>query len=508
MKKTIIIGIDGGTWNNLMPWIKQKFLPYFAEIINNGVHGITTSTIPSLTCPAVPSFYTGKSPVKTRTFGFRKSDGGIVTSKDIKGTRFWDVLGRNNINSIIIGLRTTYPPKIKKGVLVSSLLAPSEESDFVYPHSEKVHFKGFFSEDLTKNEKLSLQNKDREKLANKFNSRIKKRFALLDKYKQNKKFDFELMYINSTDGLQHRLWNNQELILKGYKTAEEEIKKYMKKEKNANFIFFSDHGFGPCASRVFYVNQALENLNMLKHKRKWYLPRYNKLYYRIGWKLNKHLPEKMYRKVFKLVKGQKKSNHIFNIDPPESDGESINMKQTKAYLSQKWGISIVKENVTDYETFRTELIKTLEKIKDETGGKVFEKIYKKEEIYPDSKQHQRIPDIIFILNHDFEPRAGNSKNIFEDRNIKPHLEGTHDFQQKGIFMAYGPDIKKGFKLEKPINICDIAPTILHMYNIPIPNDMDGRVIKEIFKEHSEYHKRKIVRQEYSEVNETIAEINI
>ena len=34
-------------------------------------------------------------------------------------------------------------------------------------------------------------------------------------------------------------------------------------------------------------------------------------------------------------------------------------------------------------------------------------------------------------------------------------------------------------LAKVLRIVDIAPTILHMFNVPIPRDMDGRVLKEI-----------------------------
>jgi len=49
----------------------------------------------------------------------------------------------------------------------------------------------------------------------------------------------------------------------------------------------------------------------------------------------------------------------------------------------------------------------------------------------------------------------------------------------GIFVAKGPRIKKGIKIDGA-KIYDIAPTILHIFGLPIPNEMDGRVLKEIF----------------------------
>ena len=48
-------------------------------------------------------------------------------------------------------------------------------------------------------------------------------------------------------------------------------------------------------------------------------------------------------------------------------------------------------------------------------------------------------------------------------------------------MAYGQEIKKGQTLPKA-HITDLAPTILYALGMAIPTDMDGRVLKEIFKE--------------------------
>ena len=46
-------------------------------------------------------------------------------------------------------------------------------------------------------------------------------------------------------------------------------------------------------------------------------------------------------------------------------------------------------------------------------------------------------------------------------------------------MALGPKVKKGrFGIA---SVYDIAPTILHMFNLPLGKKMDGRPLKEIFK---------------------------
>ena len=61
----------------------------------------------------------------------------------------------------------------------------------------------------------------------------------------------------------------------------------------------------------------------------------------------------------------------------------------------------------------------------------------------------------------------------------------------GIFMAYGKDIKKEYTTQGA-NIVDVAPTILHKLGVPIPKDMDGKVLQNIFVDSSELQKKEIV----------------
>lgn len=75
--------------------------------------------------------------------------------------------------------------------------------------------------------------------------------------------------------------------------------------------------------------------------------------------------------------------------------------------------------------------------------------------------------------------------VFKPR--KDEWAGTHKVH--GIFIAYGKDIKKNYKINE-VKIYDIAPTILHIFNLPIPNDIDGKVLIEIFEPESEIARRK------------------
>jgi len=48
----------------------------------------------------------------------------------------------------------------------------------------------------------------------------------------------------------------------------------------------------------------------------------------------------------------------------------------------------------------------------------------------------------------------------------------------GMVLAYGPAVRPGVVVENA-QIVDLAPTILHVMGVPIPDSMDGRVLGEI-----------------------------
>ena len=66
-------------------------------------------------------------------------------------------------------------------------------------------------------------------------------------------------------------------------------------------------------------------------------------------------------------------------------------------------------------------------------------------------------------------------------------------RNNGTFIAWGSNIKRNFELN--VRIYDIAPTILYMFGLPIPRDVDGRILKEIFKDNAKIQKNEKKRIE-------------
>ena len=59
---------------------------------------------------------------------------------------------------------------------------------------------------------------------------------------------------------------------------------------------------------------------------------------------------------------------------------------------------------------------------------------------------------------------------------------TSPWEINGVFAAFGPDIKTGVRSDIPTSNADLAPTIAFLTDIPVPKEMDGRVLREILKQ--------------------------
>lgn len=58
----------------------------------------------------------------------------------------------------------------------------------------------------------------------------------------------------------------------------------------------------------------------------------------------------------------------------------------------------------------------------------------------------------------------------------------HNFEAiDGVIIVKGPHIKRNYSINSA-SILDVAPTILYLFNLNIPEDMDGKVLLDIFKD--------------------------
>jgi predicted AlkP superfamily phosphohydrolase/phosphomutase len=107
-------------------------------------------------------------------------------------------------------------------------------------------------------------------------------------------------------------------------------------------------------------------------------------------------------------------------------------------------------------------------------------VWKAEDIYH-GPYVESAPDIVFSIDGgrcEIDAKVGEGR-IFADGAPLTSWTGTH--VKDGVFIACGPEIRKDFRLEGA-SIMDVTPTVLKLFGIPQNNEMDGRILDEIFVE--------------------------
>jgi predicted AlkP superfamily phosphohydrolase/phosphomutase len=258
-------------------------------------------------------------------------------------------------------------------------------------------------------------------------------------------------------------------------------------DENTTLMLMSDHGFGPF-HKFIHVNNWLRQQGWLRLKRDpWSRAKtalfdlglapmtlYN-LLMRIGMG---HLKREVVR-----GRGQSLLKTLFlsfdDVDWPQTAAYSLgNIGQIRLNVRGREPQGAV-EPGSDYQSVRDEIIARLRELRDpETGEPVVEDIYRREEIYW-GDHVEAGADIVFIPTRmeyfGFGEYEFGSNQIIEA--MERGISGTH--RLNGMFLMWGRPVRPGVWLEGA-QITDLAPTILHLMSQPIPDDMDGQVLTDVF----------------------------
>ena len=133
----------------------------------------------------------------------------------------------------------------------------------------------------------------------------------------------------------------------------------------------------------------------------------------------------------------------------------------------------------DYERTLEEITDQLYQMKDpETNESIIDQVYRGEDLYS-GPYLPNAPDL-FPMSKEFRYHLRGDYLFMSNHWIEKFwlISGFH--RAKGILMAMGPNVKKGHRVEGK-NILDIAPTVLSLMGVPIPSDMDGQCLLDLFE---------------------------
>jgi predicted AlkP superfamily phosphohydrolase/phosphomutase len=512
MRKVFVLGLDGATGDLLYPWAKEGLLPNFRTILDRGTWGKLTSTLPPLTVPAWMSFMTGKKPEKHGLFDFvyRLPDSYEVYPVNntlCSEASIWSLLSEADKKVGVLNVPATYPPEKTNGFMITGMLTPEDADDFTFPPSLIEELKSHIPEYAIWPARAYHFPGGEEVLLDFIRRMTQIRIEAANYLNERFNWDFFMTVFRSTDVVQHWFWrfmdrehfrydpDASEKLKNGILSIYQEIDSYLGKlldsfTQETLLIVMSDHGFGPLEKYV-YINNFLLDKGYLKlktnpkAKAKFYLYRAGftpfNLYRILLWlKLGKNIAaaSKHHRKGFRAF-----VKNLF------LSFEDVDWKNTKAYSMGNTGAIFINKKGREPDGTVAEGREADQVAKDiirdffdwinpQTGEKMVGRVYGPGEV-PWKTSSINFPDIYFEMKNERHfPFA--RYNFPSNSWMEPAFDMSAWHRKEGVIMLFGHGVKSGFALEKA-HIVDLAPTILAYLGIPIPRDMDGRVLKEPFE---------------------------
>jgi predicted AlkP superfamily phosphohydrolase/phosphomutase len=164
----------------------------------------------------------------------------------------------------------------------------------------------------------------------------------------------------------------------------------------------------------------------------------------------------------------------------------IDWSKTRAYAQGNFGQIFVNKKgrqpfgcvaPEDVRPFLNELKAAILEIPHpETGEPLVEAVHEREDLY-DGPHIDLAPDLTIVLK-DWRYRTIGLHDFTTNQLISPAFGPTGDHRPEGVIIAHGPPFRTG-AAPSGATLLDIAPTVLHLLGVPIPRDMDGRVLTEI-----------------------------
>lgn len=463
-EKLILVCLDGLSWNLLHKFCKEGILPNTAKLIRKGVSGDLQSIYPLISPIIWATIYTGKKPEKHAVKDF------YINPKSIKTKQIWEILQKNGEKVGVFNAMTAFESNQSYAFFLPGFLTPIIST---YPSN------------LGCNKQFSTKIRTRElgfiellKYAFKFLRHGCKFSTLLNGF-----LTFLRVLFSSRSSETDVLYKIKEFE----STLYHDVFMYCLKKYSPTFSIFFDEGID-FVSHYYWKYMQSESFPSVKESR---LTKYKDVIRNFYKKTDEFLG-----RIISVMDEDTTliivSDHGFQKNPKSRIDCEINVNSLLSLLDLKEKIFAVKVfhggifRPKNGKTTLYEIENLFSKVKSADGDNLF--------------NVTRTDPYVRITVNDAAIKDKNQKVIMPNDkhcllkdviNISPEISGAHYI--KGVIIMVGSKIKSGEHV-KNASVFDVTPTILALKRVPIPNDVDGRVLTETFKEK--------INLEYSASNKT------
>ena len=502
-KGAVVIGLDGATWSLLDRFIARGVMPTLGRLKERGVHGPLMSVIPPMTATAWTAYQTGKGPGKHGIFDWTEPVPGTYLYRPIDSTRvqsrtLFEHLSQRGRRVATVNLPLTFPARAINGIAVGDMLTPAKDTPgFTFPADFKAELDALVP-DYVIDTHLCESEADILPFLGRLRAMIEGKRALVRYLMGRERWDLFCTVWVEMDRMQHCLWHifddqhprfdaglnakYEQAILDVYTLLDTAIAEMIDLAGDANVYFISDHGFGPCRYKVF-LNTWLAQEGFLTFReggrqQRDRLRKVRGLLTRAGVDTRTLLG--LAQRIGDLTPfgkrvmsaGDNLSRFAAEIDWEHTQAFCHGTNSIRVNLKGRERAGSVSPEA--YDDVVARLKERLLAIQDPEGARVVTGVSHRSQLYA-GPQTDQAADVL-IAEHDDSIWFYYSEGEVPSAIFEPSNWASGNHTPAGLFLAVGPDIRKGDNIDGA-NIVDILPTIFAGMGEPIPDDIDGRILK-------------------------------
>ncbi len=457
--KVAVIGLDCATPQLVFDRFHEE-LPNISRLMREGSYGDLESTHPPITVPAWSAMMSSRDPGELGFYGFRNrrdySYQGyrLANGLAVDMPRVWDYLGQQGLRSVLLGVPQTYPPRKMVGQSVGCFLTPSTSETYTYPPSLKDEIEnvcGGYILDVD-----DFRTEDKQRIADQIFEMTRRRFKVAKHLVNKREWEYFMMVEMGIDRIHHGFWKYfdpshpkfepgnpyEHLIREYYKYVDSEVGEMLSLfDRDTAVMLVSDHGAKSMVGGIC-VNEWLMKHGYLRLKQVPSVPTpFSKV--EIDWEHTTAWADGgYYARLFLNVRGREPQGQV-------APG--------------------------DYERVRERLMDEIAAIEDPSGKNIGSVALRPQELY---KVQRGVPPDLIVYFGNLDWRSVGSVgygSIYTFENDTGPDDANH--AQHGIFAMRVPGrVDTGRRLDG-LRLYDVAPTILDLYGMQVPPEMQGRVIR-------------------------------
>jgi predicted AlkP superfamily phosphohydrolase/phosphomutase len=437
-RRVAVIGLDGVGLPLMQDLIARGLTPNLARLAAGGTMAPMRSSIPTISSVSWTGFMTGKNPGKHGVYGFtdlkpRTMSMFFPNFGNVRGETLWDVAGRAGKRCIVLNIPNTYPARALNGMLVSGFVAVNL-ARAVYPADllPRLEADGYRID-------VDYVNADQrpDHFFTDLTATLEARRRAYLRLVRDEPWDLFVGVITECDRLHHYFWDqyvdpgtpHHQRFLDFYRRLDDALGELLAALPGDIPVFvIADHGH-TLIHREFFPNAWLREQGLLRFT-------------------------------------SEKPKGPADIDPVS---KVFVLDPGRVYLHRTGRYPLGTVGEGEAEELLGRLSEAFLALHDPTpgapaGGRPVPRVFDRDEIYH-GPALDAAPDLVIHFNDGYDPKGAMARTELFGRSA---LTGMHTYADS-LFCVN----RSGVPTDG-LDIVDLAPTILALLGVDVPDDMDGR----------------------------------